>query len=195
MRVAQQDRKTQETDIHVSLDLDGQGRADIQTGIGFFDHMLTLLAKHAQFDLTIRAEGDLVVDGHHTVEDVGIVLGQAIARALGDKRGINRYGQAVIPMDEALLEAVVDVSGRPFLVYQAEHRAPAVGDFDTQLAEEFFRALAFNAGITLHLSCRYGKNDHHIIEGLFKALARALSVAVHIDPARAGQIPSTKGVL
>jgi len=149
--------------------------------------MLTLLAKHAQFDLTIRAEGDLIVDGHHTVEDVGIVLGQTFARALGDKRGINRYGQAVIPMDEALIEAVVDLSGRPFLVYQAEHKAPSVGDFDTQLAEEFFRALTFNAGMTLHLSCRYGKNDHHIIEGLFKALARAcvrLSASIRPAPAR-----------
>ena len=195
MRIAQQDRKTKETDIHISIDLDGQGQSDINTGIGFFDHMLTLLCKHAQFNLTIRSEGDLIVDGHHTVEDVGIVLGQTIARALGDKRGINRYGQALVPMDEALLEAVIDLSGRPFMVYQVAHTAPSVGDFDTQLAEEFFRALAFNAGLTLHLSCRYGKNDHHIIEGLFKALARALADAVRIDPARAGQIPSTKGVL
>ena len=188
-------RVTSETKISLKFCLDGSGNGKIETGVGFFDHMLTLLAKHAQFDLTIRAEGDLMVDGHHTVEDVGIVLGQTIARALGDKRGINRYGQALIPMDEALLEAIVDLSGRPFIVYQAEHRAPAVGDFDTQLAEEFFRALAFNAGMTLHLSCRYGKNDHHIIEGLFKALSRALSEAIRIDPARAGQIPSTKGVL
>lgn len=195
MRSAQQDRQTHETDIRVTLDLEGQGRSEINTGVGFLDHMLTLLARHAQFDLTVRAVGDLNVDAHHTVEDVGIVIGQALARALGDKRGIGRYGQAVIPMDEALLEAVVDLSGRPFLVYRVELNTPQVGDFETQLAEEFFRALAFNAGMTLHLSCRYGKNDHHIIEGLFKALARALADAVRIDPSRAGQIPSTKGVL
>jgi len=195
MRSAQQDRKTQETDIHVTLELDGQGRSEISTGVGFLDHMLILLAKHAQFNLTVRAIGDLQIDAHHTVEDVGIVMGQALARALGDKRGIGRYGLAVIPMDEALLEAVVDLSGRPFLVYNVDLSSPLVGDFETQLAEEFFRALAFNAGMTLHLSCRYGKNDHHIIEGLFKALARALADAVCIDASRSGQIPSTKGVL
>jgi imidazoleglycerol-phosphate dehydratase len=194
-RSAQQHRQTLETDIEVYLALDGQGQSDIDTGLGFLDHMLTLLARHAGFDLTVKANGDLQVDGHHTVEDVGIVLGQALAHALGDKRGIGRYGHAVIPMDEALLEAVVDLSGRPYLVYEATMNSPSVGDFDTQLAEEFFRALAFNAGLTLHLNSRYGKNDHHIIEGLFKALARALAVAIRIDPARAGQIPSTKGVL
>lgn len=195
MRSAQQDRQTQETDIHVTLNLDGQGKSEISTGVGFLDHMLILLARHAQIDLTVKATGDLYIDAHHTVEDVGIVIGQALARALGDKRGIGRYGQALVPMDEALLEAVVDLSGRPFLVFRAEFQSPQVGDFETQLAEEFFRALAFNAGMTLHLSCRYGKNDHHIIEGLFKALARALADAIRIDPSRAGQIPSTKGVL
>ncbi|MDD2533195.1 MAG: imidazoleglycerol-phosphate dehydratase HisB [Eubacteriales bacterium] len=195
MRSAQQNRQTKETDIQVSLDIDGQGNSEIQTGVGFLDHMLTLLAKHAQFNLNVHAVGDLQIDAHHTVEDVGIVIGQTLARALGDKRGINRYGQALIPMDEALLEAVVDCSGRPFFVYNVALQAPQVGDFETQLAEEFFRALAFNAGLTLHLSCRYGKNDHHIIEGLFKALARALAVAVRIDTRRQNQIPSTKGVL
>jgi imidazoleglycerol-phosphate dehydratase len=195
MRIAQHNRKTQETNIQISLQLEGEGRSEISTGIGFLDHMLTLLARHAQFDLTVRAEGDLIVDGHHTVEDVGIVLGLVLARALGDKRGIQRYGHAVIPMDEALLSATVDLSGRPFFVYQVELRGPQVGDFDTQLTEEFFRALAFNAGMTLHLTCQYGKNDHHIIEGLFKALARALHDAVKIDPLRADQIPSTKGML
>lgn len=195
MRSAQQNRQTQETDIRVSLELDGQGHADIQTGVGFLDHMLILLAKHAGFDLTVKAVGDLHIDAHHTVEDVGIVIGQTLARALGDKRGINRYGDALVPMDEALLEAIVDCSGRPFLVYNVTLHSPQVGDFETQLAEEFFRALAFNAGLTLHLSCRYGKNDHHIIEGLFKALARALAVAVRIDARRQNQIPSTKGVL
>lgn len=195
MRSAQQDRQTQETDIHVTLDLDGQGKSEISTGVGFLDHMLILLARHAQINLTVKAEGDLYIDAHHTVEDVGIVIGQALARALGDKRGIGRYGQALIPMDEALLEAVVDLSGRPFLVFNVELHTPQVGDFETQLTEEFFRALAFNAGMTLHLSCRYGKNDHHIIEGLFKALARALADAVRIDLSRGGQIPSTKGVL
>lgn len=195
MRSAQFNRKTQETDIQVALDLEGEGRADVSTGIGFLDHMLTLLARHGQINLTVRANGDLMVDGHHTVEDVAIVIGQVLARALGDKRGIQRYGHAVIPMDEALLSATIDLSGRPFIVFQVDLHSPQVGDFDTQLAEEFFRALAFNAGMTLHLTCHYGKNDHHILEGLFKALARALKDAVSIDPRQADQIPSTKGVL
>ena len=195
MRTAQFNRKTSETSIQVTLELEGEGRSNISTGIGFLDHMLILLAKHGQFNLTVQAEGDLMIDGHHTVEDVGIVLGQVFARALGDKRGIQRYGHAVIPMDEALLTATVDLSGRPFMVYQVTLSSPQVGDFDTQLTEEFFRAFAFNAGMTLHLTCQYGKNDHHIIEGLFKALARALNEAVRIDTQRADQIPSTKGVL
>ncbi|MDD2374520.1 MAG: imidazoleglycerol-phosphate dehydratase HisB [Eubacteriales bacterium] len=195
MRKAELSRTTQETKIEASLQIDGSGKSDIATGIGFLDHMLTLLARHSGFDLTVKVEGDLYVDGHHSAEDTGIVLGQILARAVGDKRGIERYGHAVVPMDEALLEAVIDLSGRPFLVFDAEFNSPAIGDFDTQLTEEFFRALAYNAGMTLHLNCRYGKNDHHKVEGLFKAFARALRTAVRIDPDRADQIPSTKGVL
>ncbi|MDN5314382.1 MAG: imidazoleglycerol-phosphate dehydratase [Clostridiales bacterium] len=195
MRKAELSRTTQETKIEASLQIDGSGKSNIATGIGFLDHMLTLLARHSGFDLTVKVEGDLYVDGHHSAEDTGIVLGQILARAVGDKRGIERYGHAVVPMDEALLEAVIDLSGRPFLVFDAEFNSPAIGDFDTQLTEEFFRALAYNAGMTLHLNCRYGKNDHHKVEGLFKAFARALRTAVRIDPDRADQIPSTKGVL
>jgi imidazoleglycerol-phosphate dehydratase len=195
MRKAELSRTTQETKIEASLQIDGSGKSDIATGIGFLDHMLVLLARHSGFDLTVKVEGDLYVDGHHSAEDTGIVLGQILARAVGDKRGIERYGHAVVPMDEALLEAVIDLSGRPFLVFDAEFNSPAIGDFDTQLTEEFFRALAYNAGMTLHLNCRYGKNDHHKVEGLFKAFARALRTAVRIDPDRADQIPSTKGVL
>lgn len=195
MRKAELSRTTQETKIEASLQIDGSGKSDIATGIGFLDHMLVLLARHSGFDLTVKVEGDLYVDGHHSAEDTGIVLGQILARAVGDKRGIERYGHAVVPMDEALLEAVIDLSGRPFLVFDAEFNSPAIGDFDTQLTEEFFRALAYNAGMTLHLNCRYGKNDHHKAEGLFKAFARALRTAVRIDPDRADQIPSTKGVL
>ncbi|NLW11245.1 MAG: imidazoleglycerol-phosphate dehydratase HisB [Clostridiaceae bacterium] len=195
MRQSKLSRKTQETQIDIALKLDGRGEAEISTGIGFLDHMLTLFAKHSGIDLKIQSEGDLVVDGHHTAEDTGIVLGQVVARALGDKKGIERYGHAIIPMDEALLEAVIDLSGRPYIVFHADFNAPLVGDFDTQLTEEFFRAFAFNAGITLHLSCRYGRNDHHIIEGMFKACARALRQAIRIDQANADRIPSTKGVL
>lgn len=195
MRQSKLSRKTQETQIDVSIKLDGNGESEVSTGIGFLDHMLTLFAKHSGIDLKIQSEGDLIVDGHHTAEDTGIVLGQVIARALGDKKGIERYGHAVIPMDEALLEAVVDLSGRPYIVFNADFSAPSVGDFDTQLTEEFFRALAFNAGITLHISCRYGRNDHHIIEGIFKAFARALRQAISIDQANSDKIPSTKGVL
>lgn len=194
-RQAQLNRKTQETDIDVSLLLEGEGHVDLMTGIGFLDHMLTLLAKHAQIDLVVKAAGDLQVDGHHTVEDIGIVLGQVLGRALGDRRGINRYGQATLPMDEALLSATIDLSGRPFLVYQVELNAPYVGEFDTQLTEEFFRAVAYNAGMTLHLTCHYGKNDHHKIEGLFKAFARALRQATAIDTGHPDQVPSTKGTL
>lgn len=195
MRQSKLSRKTQETQIDVSIKLDGKGESEVSTGIGFLDHMLTLFARHSGVDLKIQSEGDLVVDGHHTAEDTGIVLGQVIARALGEKKGIERYGYAVIPMDEALLEAVIDLSGRPYIVFNADFNAPSVGDFDTQLVEEFFRALAFNAGITLHISCRYGRNDHHIIEGMFKAFARALRQAIRIDQTNADKIPSTKGVL
>ncbi len=195
MRQAKMNRKTQETEIAIALTLDGTGTSRIATGIGFLDHMLVLLAKHANLDLEVSAKGDLQVDGHHTTEDIGIVLGQVIARALGDKRGIRRYGNAVIPMDEALVQSTIDLSGRPFLVFKAQFTGDLVGDFETQLTEEFFRALAFNAGMTLHLNCLYGQNDHHKIEGLFKAFARSFAEAVAIDPSRPEVIPSTKGIL
>lgn len=195
MRQAELNRKTQETEIAVSLLMDGAGKSDVETGIGFLDHMLVLLAKHSGMDLRVRANGDLEVDGHHTVEDVGIVLGQVIARSLGNKKGIRRYGHMVLPMDEALVAASIDLSGRPYLVFKAALSSSAVGGFDTQMTEEFFRALAFNAGMTLHLQCLYGSNDHHIIEGLFKAFARALNQAISIDPDHADQVPSSKGVL
>jgi imidazoleglycerol-phosphate dehydratase len=188
-------RATSETDIRVSLDLDGTGQATIATGVGFLDHMLTALARHALLDLTVQAKGDLHIDDHHTTEDVGIVIGQAIRQALGDKRGIRRYGAALIPMDEALAEAALDVSGRPFLAWSVVFQRPKIGTFDTELVEEFFRALAFNAGITLHVTLKAGTNAHHVAEACFKALARALRQAVEPDPRAAGAIPSTKGAL
>lgn len=188
-------RATSETDIRVSLDLDGSGQASIATGVGFLDHMLTALARHALLDLTVQAKGDLHIDDHHTTEDVGIVIGQAIRQALGDKRGIRRYGAALIPMDEALAEAALDVSGRPFLAWSVAFQRPKIGTFDTELVEEFFRALAFNAGITLHVTLKAGTNAHHVAEACFKALARALRQAVEPDPRAAGAIPSTKGAL
>lgn len=191
MRIAEIARKTKETDIFVKLDLDGVN-SDISTGIGFFDHMLTAFAVHGGMGLTVKAVGDLNVDGHHTVEDVGIVLGKAFREAIGDMNGIARYGTAFIPMDEALGFASVDISGRPFLVFNAEFSDDKVGEFDTCLAEEFFRAFAFNAGVTLHLKCEYGKNDHHIAEALFKAVAHALKTA---KTASGNEILSTKGVL
>lgn len=191
MRIAQLQRKTNETDITINLNLDG-GEVDINTGIGFFDHMLTALAVHGGFGLKISAKGDLQVDGHHTVEDVGIVLGTAFAKALGDKGGIARFGNMSIPMDEALSSVVLDISGRPFLVFCASFEQEKVGDFDSCLCEEFFRAFAFNAGITLHANVLYGTNTHHQIESLFKALAHALKMAVvQID----GGVLSTKGTL
>lgn len=195
MRQAEMTRQTQETQIHAKLDLDGRGEANVSTGIGFLDHMLTLLARHARIDLDVSALGDLQVDDHHTIEDTGIVIGKAIALALKDKRGICRYGQALVPMDEALIQAVLDISGRPYLVFQAVFHGDKVGGFSTQMTAEFFRALAYNAGMTLHLTCPYGLNDHHIIEGMFKAFARCLRAAVAIDPSHAEDIPSTKGVL
>jgi imidazoleglycerol-phosphate dehydratase len=188
-------RATSETDIRVSLDLDGTGQATIATGVGFLDHMLTALARHALLDLTVQAKGDLHIDDHHTTEDVGIVIGQAIRQALGDKRGIRRYGAALIPMDEALAEAALDVSGRPYLAWSVAFQRPKIGTFDTELVEEFFRALAFNAGITLHVTLKAGTNAHHVAEACFKALARALRQAVEPDPRAAGAIPSTKGAL
>ena len=195
MRNAQLTRSTNETSVRVSIEIDGMGTGEIDTGIGFFDHMLELFSRHGGFDLTVAAPGDLRVDGHHTVEDVGIVLGKALASAVGEKRGIRRYGNASIPMDETLATCALDISGRPFLVVKAEYSGERVGDFDTALTEEFFRALAFNAGITLHLSCEYGTNDHHKIEAMFKAFARALRMAASMDPDFSDRIPSTKGVL
>lgn len=191
MRKAEITRKTKETDISASLNLDG-GEVKINTGIGFLDHMLTALGVHGGFGLTLEAKGDLYVDGHHTAEDVGIVLGKAFCEALGDKGGIVRYGSAYIPMDEALGFCAVDISGRPFLVFNAEFVNEKIGELDTCLIEEFMRAFAFNAGITLHLRCEYGKNDHHKAEALFKALAYALKTATRQN---SGEIVSTKGVL
>lgn len=192
MRTAEINRKTKETYITASLNLDGSGDTDIVTGIGFFNHMLTAFAFHGGMDLTLKSDGDLYVDGHHTVEDVGIVLGKAFKEALGDMKGIARYGTAFIPMDEALGFASIDISGRPFLVFDAEFSDDRIGEFDTCLTEEFFRAFAFNAGITLHLKCEYGKNDHHIAEALFKAAAHAVKAAKAVS---GNEILSTKGVL
>jgi imidazoleglycerol-phosphate dehydratase len=194
-RVASLVRTTSETDIRLTLDLDGSGRADIATGIGFLDHMLTALARHSLLDLDIRAKGDLHIDCHHTTEDVGIVLGKALAQALGDKRGIRRFGHAIVPMDEALAEAAIDISGRPFLAWTAAFRQPKVGEFDTELVEEFFRALAMNALITLHVTAKAGTNAHHVAEACFKATARALRMAVEHDPRIGDAVPSTKGAL
>ena len=194
-RIATIERKTSETDISLTLNLDGTGQSDIATGIGFLDHMLTALARHGLFDLTIRATGDLHIDFHHTTEDIGIVLGAAFARALGDKRGIRRFGNALIPMDEALAEAAVDISGRPFLAWNVVFERPKIGEMDTELFEEFFRALAFNAMVTLHITRRAGHNAHHVAEACFKATARALRMAVEADPREGNAIPSTKGTL
>lgn len=188
-------RVTSETDIAIALTLDGTGKSRIETGIGFFDHMLTALAKHGLFDLDITVKGDLHIDGHHTVEDTGIALGQAMRTALGDKRGVRRFGSALVPLDEALCEAVVDLSGRPFLTFDATFDRDRLGTLDTELVEEFFRAFAMSAMLTLHLNQRAGKNCHHIAEAAFKALARALRMAVEPDPRALEAIPSTKGVL
>ena len=192
MRRCELSRKTKETDITVKLDLDGQGSVNIDTGIGFFDHMLTALGVHAGFDLDISCKGDLYVDPHHSVEDTGIVLGQAFAKAVGDRSGIERYGSFFIPMDEALCFCSLDISGRPFLAFNACFTNERVGEFDTCLTEEFFRAFAVNSGVTLHLREEYGKNDHHIIEAMFKAFAHALKAAVSTN---GGGVLSTKGVL
>lgn len=194
-RIAEIARETGETAITLRLDLDGTGKAEIATGIGFLDHMLTALARHAMFDLMVEARGDLHVDFHHTTEDVGIVLGQALRRTLGEKRGIRRYGHAVVPMDEALAEAAIDLSGRPFLVWQVPFERPKIGEMDTELFEEFFRALSSNGLFALHVMLRHGHNAHHVAEGCFKAVARALRQAVEPDPRAAGAIPSTKGML
>ena len=195
MREAQISRKTAETDVFVKINLDGTGVNEISTGIGFLDHMLVLFAKHGRFDLTVKCDGDLEVDGHHTTEDIGIALGQAFKEALGDKKGIKRYGSTILPMDEALILTAVDISGRPYLRYRMRIPAPMVGDFDTELLREFVIAFAFNAGITLHIRRLDGANSHHIIEGTFKSLARTMRKAVAIDEKAKDEIPSTKGVL
>ena len=189
-------RETRETKIDLTIDLDGSGRADVESGIGFFNHMLTLFAAHGRFDLVLNCAGDIEVDGHHSVEDIGIALGQAVHKALGDKKGITRYGTFFLPMDETLVMVSLDISGRPFLVYDAGGAmAPMIGQYDTELTEEFLRAFAFNAGITLHVKVMYGTNSHHKVEAIFKALGRALHAAVKINPETADEIPSTKGML
>lgn len=194
MRNASVQRRTNETEITLSLNLDGEGRAQVQTGVGFFDHMLAALCRFALIDLTLTCKGDLQVDAHHTVEDVGLCLGRALGEALGDKRGIARLGHAYVPMDEALAFAALDISGRPYLHFDASFASPMAGEMDTQLAEEFFRAVAVCAGLTVHLQVPYGKNDHHKLEALFKAFGRALRDAAALD-ARVKGVPSTKGVL
>ncbi|MFN8723714.1 MAG: imidazoleglycerol-phosphate dehydratase HisB [Rhodospirillales bacterium] len=194
-RRATVDRATNETRIAVSVDLDGTGRAEIATGIGFLDHMLDQLARHSLIDLTVKAEGDLHIDAHHTTEDTGIAIGQALTKALGDKRGIARYGHAYLPMDEALVRVALDLSGRPFLVWNVAFATDRLGQLDTQLVREFFQAIAQHGGITLHVDMIHGANDHHVAEACFKGLAQALRRAVEIDPRKAGQIPSTKGTL
>ncbi|RXH19897.1 imidazoleglycerol-phosphate dehydratase HisB [Bradyrhizobium guangzhouense] len=195
MRTAMIKRKTKETEIEVTVNLDGTGVANIATGIGFFDHMLDLLARHSRIDLTVKAVGDLHIDYHHTTEDTGIALGQAVKQALGNMAGITRYAGVHMPMDETLTRVVIDISGRPFLVFKAEFPRHKIGEFDTELVREWFQAFAINAGVTLHVETLYGDNSHHIAESCFKGLARALRTAVAIDPKAAGEIPSTKGSL
>ena len=195
MRESEIKRKTAETDISLSLCVDGTGKAEISTGIGFLDHMLTLFSRHGRFDLCITCKGDICVDDHHSTEDIGIALGQALRQALGDKKGICRYGDIILPMDEALILASVDISGRGLLCLSAEFRTEKIGTFDTELVEEFFQAFAANAGITLHIRQLDGRNSHHIAEGMFKAVARAMRKAVSIDEDARDEIPSTKGVL
>ena len=188
-------RKTKETEVEVAVDLDGTGQSSIATGIGFLDHMLDLLARHSRIDMRVTAKGDLHVDHHHTTEDVGIALGQALKQALGDMKGITRYADVHMPMDEALTRVALDISGRPFLVFDVKFVRAKIGPFDTELVQEWFQALAMNAGVTLHVTTLYGANDHHIAESCFKGLARALRAAVGIDPRAANEIPSTKGTL
>ena len=195
MRTGATKRKTKETDVEVTVALDGQGRADVSTGIGFLDHMLDLLARHSRMDITVKAKGDLHVDHHHTTEDVGIALGQSVKQALGEMKGITRYADVHMPMDEALTRVSMDISGRPFLVFKAEFGRDKVGSFDTELVQEWFQAFAMNSGITLHVETLYGSNDHHIAESCFKGLARALRAALAIDPRAKDEVPSTKGSL
>lgn len=194
MRRAEIARKTNETDVSLSFFIDGKGVSNITTGVGFLDHMLTLFVRHGMFDFDLNASGDLDVDSHHTVEDIGIVLGQAIKEALGDKKSISRYGTSFVPMDEALAMVSLDISGRPFLVFDAEFSNDRVGEMDTELFEEFFRAVAFNAGITLHIKVLHGSNNHHVIEAVFKAFGRALAEAATLD-GRIEGVLSTKGIL
>lgn len=195
MRSAKITRKTAETDVSVELDLDGSGAYDIATRIGFFDHMLDQLARHSLIDITVRCQGDLHVDDHHSVEDTGIALGQALAEALGDKRGIRRYGACLLPMDDALVRAALDLSGRPYLVWNVAFPTAKIGGFDSELVREFFQAVSTHGGITLHVDCLHGINSHHIAEAVFKAVAQALRAAVETDPRTADAIPSTKGTL
>ncbi|MFN3591130.1 MAG: imidazoleglycerol-phosphate dehydratase HisB [Thermaurantiacus sp.] len=195
MRTASLRRTTSETDVAISINLDGSGTRQIATGIGFFDHMLDQLAKHSQIDLEIQTKGDLHIDAHHTVEDTGLALGSALAEALGDRAGIARYAHAYIPMDETLTRVALDISGRPWLVWNTSFSQPRLGEMDTELFREFFQALAQTGGLTLHVETLYGRNNHHIVESCFKGLARALRGAVAIDPRQAGVIPSTKGTL
>ena len=195
MRTAKLKRDTNETQISVELNLDGTGIYDIKTGIGFLDHMLEQLSRHSLIDLKVRAKGDLHIDMHHTTEDTGIAIGQAFAKALGDKKGIRRYASQLLPMDEALTRVALDISGRPYLIWDVDFSRPKLGDMDTELFREWFQAFAQNAGITLHVANEYGDNNHHIVEACYKALARALREAVEIDPRRAGDVPSTKGAL
>ena len=195
MRKASIDRKTKETEITATVNLDGSGAYDVATGVGFLDHMLEQLARHSLIDITLRAKGDLHVDQHHTAEDAGIVLGQAVAKALGDKHGITRHASVFLPMDEALTRVALDVSGRPYLIWKVAFPAAKIGDMDTELFREWFQAFAQNAGLTLHVENLYGENSHHIAETCYKGLARALRAAIAIDPAQPGALPSTKGKL
>jgi imidazoleglycerol-phosphate dehydratase len=195
MRKASLDRKTTETQVSVSVDLDGKGAFDIKSGVGFLDHMLEQLARHSLIDIKLTAAGDTHIDFHHTAEDSGIALGQAIAKALGDRKGIRRYADCLLPMDEALTRAAIDVSGRPYLIWKVEFSRPKIGEFDTELVREWFQAFAMNAGVTLHVETLHGDNCHHIAESCFKALARVLRGAIEIDPRQKDRIPSTKGTL
>ena len=195
MRKGTVHRTTNETSIKVEVNLDGTGQYHVQTGIGFLDHMLEQLSRHSLIDLTVEAKGDLHIDQHHTTEDTGLAIGEAIAQALGDKKGITRYGSAYAPMDETLTRVALDISGRPYLVWKAAISTPRLGEWDTELIEHWFHSFAQNAGLTLHVECLYGQNNHHIVESCYKALARALRQAVEIDPRKADSIPSTKGVL
>ncbi|MEM8869905.1 MAG: imidazoleglycerol-phosphate dehydratase HisB [Pseudomonadota bacterium] len=195
MRTATVDRNTAETKIRVTVDLDGTGTYANQTGVGFFDHMLDQLARHALIDLAVEAEGDLHIDDHHTVEDVGIALGKALTQAMGDKQGLRRYGACLLPMDDTLVRAALDLSGRPYLVWKVQFTAAQIGSFDTELVREFFTAIATHGGVTLHVECLDGINSHHIAEAVFKAVARALRDALETDPRRADAVPSTKGTL